>query len=388
MNKKVKILRLITRLNNGGPAKQAIWLTAKLKGSLFESLLVTGETEENEDDIQFFADEYEVIPVRMKNLKRSLNPLYDFFSLFSFYRILNREKPDVLHTHMSKAGFIGRISAILYNMLHKKKIIMVHTFHGHVFHSYFSRLKTSFFIHLERFLAKRTFILVTISQRLRDEILGFLELKKNDHFRIIPLGIDFEPSKTEKADQGSLNEVRIGMLGRLAPIKNYALAVEIAQYLEEDHVSARIIVGGGGNPADKENFRNLGNENISFPGNIENPVDFWKDIDIALITSKNEGTPVSLLEAMFSGIPFISSHVGGIPDMAMGSFERDGNLMIYKNCILVQGFNPIDFVKAIQYYSCPETRKEAGLRAREFVLKRHTLKRLVTDIKNLYLEIS
>ncbi len=385
---KYKILILITRLNNGGAAKHSLLLSRFMKDQGFDTVLAAGKTENNEDDILAQTPKYDVKPVVLKHLKRSLNPLADFLSLFSVYNLLKKERPDILHTHMSKAGFIGRTAAIIYNLFHKERVKILHTFHGHVFHSYFSPLKTGLFVFSERILARKSDILIAVSHRVREEVNKKVRVKEMEKFKIIPLGIDLKPQNKMENRQNRKNSLHIGMLGRLAAIKNYALAKEIASILKDRKIPARIKVGGGGSDKDFRELCSPDLETISFLGNIDAPEEFWRDMDIALITSKNEGTPVSLIEAMFAGIPFIAPAVGGISDLAQEPVHETGNLSIYQNCILVRGFNPNDYVKAVEYYQDHETRSAAGQTAARFAHKYHSLPTMIAIFARLYSDLA
>jgi len=389
----IKVLRIITRLNNGGPAKQAIWLSSLLDHEKYEKILLAGQTEENEDDILWFAERYNVSPILLKNLKRSIAPISDIKSLSQVYKFICERKPDIIHTHMSKAGLLGRAAGIIYNLLHKHNIKLVHTFHGHIFHSYFSTLKTRLFIFIERVLAKKTTALIAISNKQKEEINIKYRIGKKGQFRTIPLGIDYGNIKKKKRGRGNkTSSLKIGMMGRISDIKNYELAIGIADEIKKNKIDAVIHVAGGGGGGEKDlnaliekvKQKNL-QDRILFHGNIKNPEEFWKDIDIAMITSKNEGTPVSLIEAMLTGIPFIASEVGGIPDMTVEPLHASGNIKYYKNCILIGSFSQGDFFKGIQYYfEKKQARIEAGTAGAKFAASVFTIDRLLDDIRKLY----
>ncbi|UCH64402.1 MAG: glycosyltransferase [Ignavibacterium sp.] len=255
--KRNKVLILITRLNNGGAAKHAIILSSKLNDYGFESVLLTGHTESNEDEISWYAKNYNVAPVFIKHLTRSLNPLFDLSAFISVYSLIKKHKPDIIHTHTSKAGLIGRTAAIIYSLIHRNEIKIVHTFHGHIFHSYFSGLKTSIFIFLEKLLANKTDSIISISKKLKDDIIDKLKIKNDDKVAVIPLGVDYSLAEDYKSGQASSDILKIGMLGRIAPIKNYSLAVEIARKLKSEKIPAKIFIAGGGSSTDYKNFSNF-----------------------------------------------------------------------------------------------------------------------------------
>ena len=387
MSKKKIVLRIITRLNNGGPAKQAVWLSGLMDKNCFETILLAGINEGDEDDISWYARKYNVSPVIIPYLRRSVNLFRDIFSFIKILHVIIRIRPDIVHTHMSKAGFIGRGAAILFNLFHRKKIVTIHTFHGHVFHSYFSGIKTRLFICLEKILARKTDSLICISPRLKNEIQHIVKISNCEKFQIIPLGIDYKPLRKKNSRESQHANFTVGMLGRIAPIKNYNLAMEIARVLAGKKIPANILIGGGGSADDFKALRQFQLSNVSFLGNVEDPREFWDAVDIAMITSKNEGTPVSLIEAMFSGLPFVASEVGGIPDMAFSSMKMDGNLLVYGNCILIRGFDPEDFVRAIHCFTDSEFRRTAGALGEKHASEKYSISRLIRDMETLYKQV-
>ena len=386
MNKS-KIFFIITRLNNGGVAKCAIWLSGMLDEKKFDTILISGKTEGNEDDILWYSQQYAVSPVIIPQMRRSLNPFSDLIALLKIYRLILKEKPVIIHTQMSKAGLLGRTAAIVYNQFHKDKIKIIHTFHGHVFHSYFSGIKTRLFVFLENMLARRTDTIISISERLNDEIRQVIKIKDSNQLRVIPLGVDFSPPKRHPDRKSRNRDIHIGMLGRLAPVKNYRLAFDIARILLREKIPVKIVIGGGGCQNDFKKLQPFCLENISLLGNISDPRLFWEEIDVAMVTSKNEGTPVALIEAMLTNIPFIASEVGGILDMTSGSMSEKGNLLIYDNCILVRGFNPEDFVKAIRIFCDGKYRKSSGDSGEKYARERYSIFRMIKGMEALYKEV-
>ena len=214
MNKS-KIFFIITRLNNGGVAKCAIWLSGMLDKKKFDTILISGKTEGNEDDILWYSQQYAVSPVIIPQMRRNLNPFSDLIALLKIYRLILKEKPVIIHTQMSKAGLLGRTAAIVYNQFHKDKIKIIHTFHGHVFHSYFSGIKTRLFVFLENMLARRTDTIISISERLNDEIRQVIKIKDSNQLRVIPLGVDFSPPKRHPDRKSRNRDIHIKIISRI-----------------------------------------------------------------------------------------------------------------------------------------------------------------------------
>ena len=194
----MKIVRIIARLNVGGPARHVVWLTKGLHKDLFQSVLISGTVPEGEENMEYFAEENGVEPIYVRELSRELSPK-DIISLWKIYRLICREAPDVICTHTAKAGTIGRIAGFIYRWLNWKNIRMVHTFHGHVFHSYYGKLKTKIFITIEKILAyAATDEIIVITRQQFEEINKKFGIGLEKQFEIVPLGIDLKNIPMQK----------------------------------------------------------------------------------------------------------------------------------------------------------------------------------------------
>ncbi|HPI78387.1 MAG TPA: glycosyltransferase, partial [bacterium] len=244
---KIKILRIIARLNVGGPAIQAISLNRELNNDEFESTLVYGTVSEGEEDITKFPGMQVERGILLPGLGRELHPLKDISTLLALIRIIRRERPDIIHTHTAKAGAVGRVAGVLCGVP-----ILIHTFHGHVFHGYFSPMKTSVFKFIEKILAAFTTRIITISPAQKEEIQSLLGLSEKK-FAVIPLGFNLD--KFEKCKELSSGEFRkainagpedvvIAIVGRIVPIKNHALFLKVARLLLEKHNNLRFAIVG------------------------------------------------------------------------------------------------------------------------------------------------
>lgn len=326
-----KVLRIINRLNLGGPTYNAANLTKYIDGE-FETLLVSGMTDSTEESSEFILDKMNIKPVYIKEMYRELNPFKDYKAYFRLRQIIRDFKPDIVHTHAAKAGAVGRLAAH-----HEGVPVIVHTFHGHVFHSYFSPLKTRIFLEIERYLGKRTHAIVTLSEIQKQELAHNFKVAHHQKFEIIPLGFDlsrFTENKEEKrkAFREKYNiaddEVVISIVGRLVPVKNHALFLK-ALKIVADKTTKKIrafIIGDGEERPNIEKLAselglNFNNANLA-EKNILTFTSWIKDIDVSnagsdiiALTSFNEGTPVSLIEAQASGKPIVSTQVGGIANI-------------------------------------------------------------------------
>ncbi|KXX69870.1 glycosyltransferase [Flammeovirga sp. SJP92] len=322
--KKTKILRIIARLNVGGPAIHTVLLTDQLQNEEFESKLYAGPIPSNEGDMSYLASERGVEVNYIQELQRELSLVNDIKALFRILKIMLKYKPDIVHTHTAKAGFIGRGAALLYNFISNTKTKTVHTFHGHVFHGYFSPLKTKLFLFIERSLAKSTDRIITITDKQQEEILGFGIGQKEQH-SMIPLGLDLRRfydnnNKDFLHESYSIpkNKKLIGIVARFTQIKNLEMFIRVAKLIHQKDTNTHFfMVGDGEDRPHLEAYSKEMNTSdfITFTGFLKNLPDIYSSLDLVLLTSNNEGSPVSIIEAMTSGTAVVSTAVGGVPDL-------------------------------------------------------------------------
>jgi glycosyltransferase involved in cell wall biosynthesis len=317
----IKIMNIIARLNVGGPAIHVALLTAKLSAPQYKSLLVCGNIEAGEGDMAYYARERGVEPIFIPELGRSLNPLRDITTLWKVYRLMRQHKPDIVHTHTAKAGFVGRIAARLAGVP-----VIVHTFHGHVFHGYFSPAKTRVFLWLERFTARFTDAIITLNDSLRDELADVYHIARKEKIVVLPLCLDLEAFSKTARKNGQFRAAwhipadapLVGIIGRLVPIKNHALFLQAAAKVRAKMPNARFaIVGDGETRADVEQSVDQLNlrEAVIFTGWQKDLAPIYSDLDVSVISSDNEGTPVSVIEALVAGCAVVATAVGGVPEM-------------------------------------------------------------------------
>ena len=326
-----RVLRIINRLNLGGPTYNAANLTKYIDGE-FETLLVAGMTDDTEESSEFILKRLDLHPVYIKEMYRELNPLRDYKAYFRLRQIIREFKPDIVHTHAAKAGAVGRLAAH-----HEGVPVIVHTFHGHVFHSYFGALKTRIFLEIERYLGSKTHAIVTLSEIQKGELAHQFKVAHHDKFEVIPLGFDlsrFTENKEEKrkAFRGKYNiaddEIVISIVGRLVPIKNHSMFLKALKIVSEKTTKKirAFIIGDG---EERQNVEKMATDlGLKFNNadlkerNILTFTSWIKDVDVSnagsdiiVLTSFNEGTPVSLIEAQASGKPIVSTRVGGIANI-------------------------------------------------------------------------
>ncbi len=404
---KIKIVRIIARLNVGGPARHVVWLTKELQDDEFQTALLTGTVPAGEEDMGYFAVENGVAPVFIEEMSRELSPK-DVVSLWKVYRQIRREKPDIIHTHTAKAGTIGRVAGFLYRWLTPQTLIgkprrvkLVHTYHGHVFHSYYGSLKTKIFLSIEKTLARfATDKIVVISDQQYQEIHEKFGVGKKKQFEIIPLGIDLQPFADWESKRNILreeigaadDEILIGLVGRLTEVKNHSLFLKVAKIYQEtkknaDFPKLKFVIIGDGHLREKlENeAETLGIKDlVIFVGNRNDAAVFYAGLDIVALTSLNEGTPLSLIEAMANEKAIISTSVGGVIDL-LGKIELEKlGFQICERGFRVASNDTDGFYNGLFYLIKNESlRKTIIENGKKFVEARYGKERLVRDIKNL-----
>ena len=411
----MKIVRVIARLNVGGPAKHVAWLTAGLRDRDWDSLLVAGSVPPGEDDMSYFAADLGVHPILIREMSREIS-LLDLKTIWKLYRLFQREQPDVVHTHTAKAGTVGRTAGLLYRWLtpatllgRPRRCSFVHTYHGHIFHGYYSPGKTRLFLMIEKLLARLvTNKIIVVSEQQRREIHGTFGVGRAEQFVVIPLGLDLNSFADRDKRRETLREelgvktdtILVGIVGRLTEIKNHELflkAVERFKAAEGAEPKARVkfvIIGDGILRSRLESMVNslgIGGD-VIFTGARKDPENFYAGLDIVALTSKNEGTPLTLIEAMANGVPVVSTAVGGVVDL-LGEPESvsQANPTEYQICsrgISVPPNNAEAFAAGLKrLVEDPRLRAEIGKRGLEFVNLSYSKERLLDDIRALYREL-
>ncbi len=410
----MKIVRVIARLNVGGPARHVVWLTAGLQGSDCESLLVAGMVPPGEEDMGYFAADHGVAPLLIPQMSREIS-FKDALTIWKLYRLFCRERPDVVHTHTAKAGTVGRIAGLLYRWLtpstllgRPRQCLFVHTYHGHIFHSYYGPLKTRLVLSIEKVLARLiTDRIVVVSEQQRREIQERFGVGRPDQFVVIPLGLDthsFAEWRNRRQlfrdELGSTkDELLVGIVGRLTEIKNHELFLRAVALLKErlaDEKSrprVRFVVIGDGSLRDRLEVqaRALGLvEDVIFVGTRRDPENFYAALDIVALTSLNEGTPLTLIEAMANARPVIATAVGGVVDL-LGETVEDHQNKRYTVCrrgLSIQSNDPVAVAAGLFHLiENPELRTELGSRGQEYVVSNYSRERLLDDMKTLYKQL-
>lgn len=378
----IKILRAITRLNIGGPAIHAILLTKALNdGAVFESTLVTGTTAPHEGDMLDVARAQAVEPVVLPALGREISPLDDLVSLARMVTLVRDLRPDIVHTHMAKAGTIGRLAARLCGVP-----LIIHTYHGHVFHSYFSPAKTRVFLTIERALGRATNRIVVVGDGQRAEIASYA-VAPLSKLVSIRLGLELSPFLDAQRQRGHLRrELQIdadtplvGIVARLVPIKAHEVFLQAAELVHAALPQAHfLIIGDGERRQELEalvNQRGL-TPNVHFLGWRRDLVSIYADLDVVALTSLNEGSPVALIEALASARPVVATAVGGVPEVVVHG-QTGLTVSVSDVSALAEAMLTLLRDRALA--------DGLGQAGRRHVYPRYDSSRLVDDVRQLYL---
>jgi glycosyltransferase involved in cell wall biosynthesis len=381
---RTKVLRVIARLNMGGPALHVAYLTAGLRERGYDTTLVAGSLARGEDSMAFVADARDVEVVRIDELGREISPLRDLVATLRLARLIRRERPDILHTHTAKAGTVGRVAAVLAGR-HAPPIV-VHTFHGHVLRGYFGPVRTRFFRLLERWLASRTTVLIAVSPQVRDDLVA-LGVAPRERFVVIRLGIELgervaggQNGRAESRRYLGIEPERfaVGWIGRMTAVKRTDDILLAFKRLREGGVDAVLCLVGDG--PDRQQLEHRAQElgvirDTLFVGYQEDVAPFYAAFDALVLPSSNEGTPVSAIEALAAGRPVVATRVGGVPDVVQEGVDG----------FLVEPGATDDLADRLaELARDPQLRERMGRAGRERVLPRYAVERLVDDIDRLY----
>ena len=387
---RIPVVRVITRLNIGGPAIQAAGLSPALAPLGFDVTLVHGTLSHGEGDMRYLLTT-DSRTIFVAPLKREIRPWSDVRALIALYRILRRERPMIVHTHMAKAGSLGRLAAALYNLTRGEhpRARIVHTYHGHVLEGYFGGLKTSLFIALERWLARRTDALIAIAPAVRDELLNDYGIGRAGQYHLVPLGFNLQQFARidPHAREAARRELQIPAaapvvttVGRLTAIKDQARLLAIARQIADRRPNLVVLMVGDGELRQQLEARAaaLGMAgNVRFLGWRRDLATIYAATDVFALTSRNEGTPVALIEAMASGVPGVATNVGGVPTVI-----ADGSMGV-----LVERDDEAAFVAGVMRLLDAPDRSAMAARARAHVFAHFDSQRLLRDIERLYRQL-
>ena len=381
-----KVLRIINRFNIGGPTYNATFLSRFLDDE-YETLLIGGLPEKEEADSLHILEEYGLSPMLISEMQRVPSFKSDKAAYRKIKQIIEEFKPDIVHTHAAKAGALGRKAAKACGVP-----VIVHTFHGHVFHSYFGKVKTNIFKFIERRLAKKSDGIIAISDIQKQELANVHKICPSNKIKVIPLGFDLDKFQKETSKREDVRkkynlqkeEIAIAIIGRLAPIKNHALFLSVVEdVLKKTSKKVKFfIVGDGEERANiEERVADLNTEfkdAILMTSWIKNIGEFNAGMDIICLTSNNEGTPVSLIEAQAGNLAVVSTDVGGVRDIVK---EGETGYIVPKNNVNL--FSE----KLLFLIEDDETRKCFSENGWNFVREKFHYTTLVKNVNEYYKEL-
>ncbi len=380
----LRVVRIISRLNIGGPAIQAITLTNRLEPLGYETTLVRGREDPGEGTMDYLAEALEVRPSLVPSLQRDVGAR-DLLALPALVWRLRRARPHLIHTHAAKAGALGRFAALVAFPL--RRPVLVHTYHGHSLTGYFSARRNAFFAGVERFLARRTDRLIAVSEEIRDELVQ-LGIADADRFEVVRVGFDLSPFVVNgderwrrrtafRAALGVPPQARlVTIVARLVPIKRVDRFLRMAASLDRDAGVRFLVVGDGG---DREALRASADaralaDRLIWTGFRRDMPDVYFASDVVVQTSDNEGTPVALIEAQAAGAPVVSTDVGGIRTVIESVVSGH----------VVPVNDEVALADAVRQALASATGTEQRESVQQQMTGRFAVERLVDDIDRLY----
>jgi glycosyltransferase involved in cell wall biosynthesis len=399
--RRIKLLRIISRLNIGGPSIHVHLLTKGLDACKFETRLITGSISSREGSMEYLFGREDPKPIVISELQREIRLWSDVRAFIRIFRMLLQERPDMVHTHTAKAGFSARLAVMLYNAVTRRRVVTVHTFHGHVFEGYFHRLSAMLFVNIERLMGRFTDAVIAISPSQKKALVEKYHISSEQKVHVISLGFNLAPFLDAKRRKGAFrrrigasgNDILIGIVGRLVPIKNHRLLLRAARQLMAVRSGRPLrfaVVGDGQLRNDLEaECRTLGiADAVHFCGWIRDIPMVYADLDILALTSINEGTPVSIIESMAASVPVMATDAGGVGDL-LGTASPRGRHDGFSVCdrgVLCHHPDEARVAAALDYL----VREDAELQrarvdaARHFVEARFGSGRLIREMESLY----
>lgn len=372
----IRVLRVIARMNVGGPAIQITGLMTQIPQEEFSQLLVTGYCEEDESD---YLEAHDIsIPLfRIRSLGRSLNFLHDVSAFFELRKVMKQFRPDIVHTHTAKAGLLGRLASLSTFDGH----IRVHTFHGHLLHGYFSNFKTRIVILIERILALTTDAIIAVGHNVKDELLA-QGIGHPSKFEVIGPGLTVESlpvrAKAEQSLGLNSNRFNVTWIGRAVKVKAPLRIVDMAKISLDRNLDIEYLVVGDG-PLIESMKQEVSRYNVpvTFLGWQDNVERVLAVSDVVLLTSENEGTPVALIQAQMAGLPVITPNVGSASEV-----------LLHGTTGFCEPYSAEEYVNRIRELMADERKRlEFGEAAKVFAYKKFSLQNLIDSHTALYQEL-
>jgi len=378
LRRPLRLVRVIARLNVGGPALHATLATAGLRPDV-DTTLAVGRVAPGEAEATDLLDRFDVRPVRVPGLGRAVSPIDDVRAFLALASLLRRVRPDVVHTHTAKAGALGRPAAWLAGVPR-----VVHTFHGHVFEGYFAPAKSRAVVAVERALARFTDRVVAVSDEVGRDLVERFRVVAREKLVVVPVGLPLDEFLHCESKRGALRRELalpadapiVAFVGRLVAVKEPHVALDAWRLVRREIPTATLVVVGDGDLAPALRARR--DEGVVFLGWRRDLATILADVDLALLTSRNEGTPVALVEAAAAGVPAVATRVGGVPsvveDGATGVLVAPGDVAAIASAV-------------VSLLRDPGRRRAMGAAARKRAASRFSDARLLADLRALYADV-
>lgn len=375
-------MRVITRLNIGGPAIHTLLLTREMAALEYRTVLVAGSCEPEDGDMSYLLRADDSL-IEVPELSRSVRPWRNLKALWRLWRLMRRERPAIVHTHTAMAGCLGRLAAVL-----SGAPIVIHTFHGNSLNEYFSRTQAAVFRRIEQLLARFTDALCVVSPQQATELSAKFHIAPAHKFHVVPLGLDLDDYFALRPPAGT-GPLTVGWFGRMVPVKNIVLlAATIEHALERNQDTRFVIAGDGPDRSALDGVLARNGDRVEWLGWQKEILPTMARCDVVLQTSRNEGTPVALIQGMAGARPFVSTAVGGVVDMVTGSAARSSDgARWHANGVLVDS-NAAALAGALT--ALAEDRalvSHMGRAGRSLADSRYRKERLVQDLDSLYREL-
>jgi glycosyltransferase involved in cell wall biosynthesis len=372
---RIKVIQIVTRMNTGGVAVLVEELITGLDPALFEVYLITGECSKDEEDY-LTSRGINLSHISIRSMKRSLNPFRDFVSFVSIYRLLRSINPDIVHSHTSKAGLLARISAKFAN----PHILLIHTFHGHLLHGYFSRLTTALLTTTEKGLARITNVLIAMGNEVKTNLLD-AGIGTAKQFQVVFPGVrlkqpDLRNPETLKFRASHPDEIIFTFVGRLSQIKRCDRIIELAHEIYQKNVAAHFLLIGDGELRKELESRAAGLP-ITFIGWKSCTEDWLAISNCAILLSENEAVPLAMIEAGLAGLPVIATNVG-----SMGDVVKDG----LNGYLVSENLSEI-LEKVLALAQSKELRESFGRKGRELALLNFSVERMSEIHSAIYSQV-
>jgi glycosyltransferase involved in cell wall biosynthesis len=371
-HKPITVMRVIARMNVGGPALLESIIIRAMNDAEFQTLLVCGQVEPGEIDFITLRDP-DLPVIRLRSMSRSVKGISDIITLWRLWRLMRQHQPDIVHTHTAKAGLLGRLAAIL-----ARVPIRVHTFHGHVLHGYFSPVVTRGVIFLERLLATRTTAIVAVGAQVRNELLA-AGIGRSEQYLVVAPGVPEPPEISQEQARAALRLPAdvpvIGFVGRLTHIKRPDRLLEAFTLVHEQRPDAVLVIAGEGDLyTDTQALAAPLGDSVRFLGWVADLHNLYAAADLVILTSDNEGMPVSLIEASMAGLPCVTTDVGSAREVV--AHEVTGMVVTHDAAALAAAVS--DLLRR------PNIASEMGRAAQQHAREHFSTERLIDDHQMLY----